>query len=64
MTKDGFDFELVKTCLDFTKVEIENAETLTECEKYEYKNAIKQVFEVLEVLQIREKGRKDETLFI
>ena len=33
---------------------------LTECEKYEYKNAIKQVFEVLEVLQIREKGRKDD----
>lgn len=60
MTKDGFDFELVKTCLDFTKVEIENAETLTECEKYEYKNAIKQVFEVLEVLRIREKGRKDD----
>lgn len=60
MIKDGFDFDLVKTCLDFTKVEIANAETLKEREKYEYNNAIKQVFEVLEVLRIREKGRKDD----
>ena len=57
MTKEGFDFELVKTCLDFTQNEIVYAKTLSEVEKFEYKNAISQVFEVLDVLKERENDR-------